>query len=324
MLNYLLHSGKNRKLPYYLRNVARAYLLPDALFRARRGALMRSLEQRPDKDYILDRVNYYCRLAAPAPLAEDKGRIGDFSLRDGHGSVYFFDTYEYLRYFPSHLRWNYRFGDVNTLLPFPSVCKSRPVGDSNENSVLLNLNKVRHFIFIHDRKPFRRKQPRAIFRGEIDGKARRRDFCRMWYGSDVCDVGEIAGARCVCPEWRRPKMTLYQHLDYQFILSLEGNDVASNLKWVMGSNSLAVMPRPTCETWYMEGRLVPDYHYVEIRPDFADLEERVRYFSAHPDEAEEILRHAHEWRAQFMDRRRERLIALLVLDKYFRMTAQQP
>lgn len=324
MLKYLLHSGKNGKLPYYLRNMARTYLLPDALFRARRKAIIESLDTRPDRDYILRRVDYYCRLSTPAPLQEDKGPIGQFSRRGGHGSVYFFDTNEYLRYFPPHLRWNYRFGDVNTLLPFPSICKSRPIGDGNENSVLLNLDKVRHFIFLHDKKPFSQKKPMAIFRGEIDGKARRQAFCRMWYGSDVCDVGEIVSRHCVCPEWRRPKMTLYEHLDYQFVICLEGNDVASNLKWVMSSNSLAVMPRPTCETWYMEGRLIPNYHYVEIRPDFSDLAERIHYFSTHPQEAEKILQHAHQWRAQFQDRRRERLISLLVLDKYFRMTAQQP
>lgn len=59
--------------------------------------------------------------------------------------------------------------------------------------------------------------------------------------------------------------TIREHLDYKFIMAIEGNDVASNLKWVMSSNSLAVMPRPTCETWFMEGTLIPDYHYIEVR-----------------------------------------------------------
>ena len=61
-------------------------------------------------------------------------------------------------------------------------------------------------------------------------------------------------------------------------MALEGIDVASNLKWVMSSNSIAVMPRPTCETWFMEGTLIPDYHYIEIKPDFSDLEERLNQY----------------------------------------------
>lgn len=76
-------------------------------------------------------------------------------------------------------------------------------------------------------------------------------------------------------------------MDYKFIMALEGNDVASNLKWVMSSNSIAVMPRPTCETWFMEGKLIPNYHYIEIKPDFTDLEERLKYYIEHPEEAQQ-------------------------------------
>jgi hypothetical protein len=37
----------------------------------------------------------------------------------------------------------------------------------------------------------------------------------------------------------------------------------------------------------------------------------------------EIIRHAHEYVSQFKDKRRENLISLLVLDKYFKMTGQK-
>ena len=67
----------------------------------------------------------------------------------------------------------------------------------------------------------------------------------------------------------------------------------------------------------MEGTLRPNYHYIEIRPDFADLEERLNYYISHPEEAENIVQHAHEYVAQFRNARREQLISLLVLKKYF-------
>ena len=118
-------------------------------------------------------------------------------------------------------------------------------------------------------------------------------------------------------------MTLFEHLDYKFVICLEGNDVASNLKWVMSSNSLAVMPRPTCETWFMEGRLIPNVHYVEIKPDYSDLRERLQYYIEHPEEAEAIIKNANEYVAQFKDNKREKLISLLVVDKYFRMTGMK-
>lgn len=107
-------------------------------------------------------------------------------------------------------------------------------------------------------------------------------------------------------------------------MSLEGNDVASNLKWVMSSNSIAVTPRLRRESWFMEGTLVPNYHYIEVRDDFSDLEQRLCYYIEHPIEAEAIIHHAHEYVDQFKDQKREKLISLLVLDKYFRLTGQQP
>lgn len=67
----------------------------------------------------------------------------------------------------------------------------------------------------------------------------------------------------------------------------------------------------------MEGTLKPDYHYIEVKPDFSDLEEKMDYYTAHSDEAQAIINHAHEYVEQFKDKQREDIISLMVLDKYF-------
>jgi hypothetical protein len=163
----------------------------------------------------------------------------------------------------------------------------------------------------------------VIFRGMIQEhshsilKKNRYDFMKMYYGDALCNLGVIDKQY---PEWYTEKLTIGEHLDYKFIMALEGNDVASNLKWIMSSNSIAVMPRPTCETWFMEGKLIPNYHYIEIKPDFSDLKERIAYYLGHPKEAEAIVRHAHEYINQFRNRKREDLISYLVLQKYFDIT----
>ena len=150
-------------------------------------------------------------------------------------------------------------------------------------------------------------------------KPRRIEFLERWWGDNMCDVGE-GGKQCVRPEWRGTMFTLQEDLYFEFVISWEGSDVASNLKWVMSSNSIAVMPQPTCETWFMEGQLIPNYHYIEIKPDYSDLRERMDYYIAHPEEAQAIINHAHEWVSQFKDKKREKLISLLVMDKYFEKT----
>lgn len=219
------------------------------------------------------------------------------------------------------LRIGYIPGDVYFTPEFPAIVKSRLLKNDNEYSVLLKLDKLRHFMFVNDPVPFSGKSNQAIFRGKIRSSRVREKFLRMYYGSAICDCG-VVGKNEGCPdEWMTSKKTIREHFDYKFIMALEGNDVASNLKWVMSSNSIAVMTRPTCETWFMEGKLIPDYHYIEIKDDLSDLEEKLNYYIAHPAEAEQIVRHAHEYVAQFFDAKRERLISLLVMEKYFAYTA---
>ena len=137
----------------------------------------------------------------------------------------------------------------------------------------------------------------------------------------MCNLGKV-NTNELNPAWKVARMTIDELLKYKFILCLEGNDVASNLKWVMSSNSLAVMPRPKFETWFMEGLLAPDYHYVSIKDDYSDLEEKLTYYIDNPDKALEIIKNANAYTAQFKHTAQEALISLLVLDKYFEKTDQ--
>ena len=82
------------------------------------------------------------------------------------------------------------------------------------------------------------------------------------------------------------------------------------------------MPRPTCETWFMEGTLIPNHHYIEVAADLSDLPERLEYYIRHPEECKAIIANAHAYVNQFRDNQREDLISLMVLDKYFRNTGQ--
>ena len=316
-LKYKLHSGKNPKIIYYIRAYA-ALLVPRFILRRRLQRLDDTVQARPDVDYIARRVHYYAKASIYPSTTPEEWTALSCEVKDTpmpRQKVYWLDAMPYARCFPKNLRWRLEWGDVNYIPPVPSIAKSRPICADNHNAVLMKLDRVRHFTFVNDRLPWRSKADRVIFRGKIGGKEPRLHFMQQYYGHHRVDAGAIDR---VNDEWTRPKMSLYAHLRYRYIMCIEGNDVASNLKWVMSSNSIAVMPRPTCETWFMEGQLVPGYHYIEVKPDFSDLIERLDYYSAHPTEAEAIVRHAHEWVEQFRDSRRERLISLLVMRRYFR------
>lgn len=197
--------------------------------------------------------------------------------------------------------------------------KSRPIGDHNARSVVMKLNVLRHYFIPRDRTAFEDKLPTAAWRGGGPRNRRRADFVARW--------GDHPGFDIAFADYRRmPEkfVTVQQLLRHRYLVSIEGNDVATNLKWIMASNSLCLMSRPTMETWFMEGRLQPGVHYVELRSDFEDLAEKVDHYETHPDEACEIVAHANAWVKRFLDGPRERLINLLVLQKYFEMTGQLP
>lgn len=322
-LQYKLHSGKNSKAAYYMQAALRD-MLPDRLYAMRLNRELERCAAMYDRDYIADRVDYYCKLSRPVTLGSDSEPIGALQ-RKGNPSTYYYDSREALQWFNPELRWHYLFGDIRDIPAEPTVVKSRALGTDNSNSVLLKLDRCRHFVYINDHLQPEEKDDRAIFRGHIGTRENRALFCRMYADNprvDAADTLPGATESHKHTSQMKPMMSFYEHLRFRYIMALEGNDVASNLKWIMSSRSAAVMPKPTCETWFMEGRLVGGVHYVEIRPDFSDLEEKMDHYSNHLDELRTIVDNANQYVAQFRDTRRERYVALLVMQKYFKMTNQ--
>lgn len=331
-ITYTLKSGKPNKALNFLWGFMKQ-LIPNAFFSQRRSNRLDKIQKRIDYHYIEQRVNYYMKInesfTVPSTDQYTKsrswiqytGEIGKYKRSMFH-TAYFLDQYEVTKWFPQHLRWSFCPGDVYFTPDTPTIVKSRLLTADNHCSVILKLDKLRHFMFVHDTKAFEDKKDMAIFRGKIRQSRVRTKFLELCFGHPMFDCG-VVGKNEGCPDqWMMPKKTIQEHLDYKFIMALEGNDVASNLKWVMSSNSIAVMTRPTCETWFMEGTLIPDYHYIEVKEDFSDLPEKLQYYIDHPQKAKEILNHAHEYVKQFQDKEREELISLLVLDKYFRLSNQ--
>lgn len=307
--------NKNTKLTYYIVNVAKL-LLPDALYRMQ---LKSRLENLQESAYIQERVDYYNKLEAPFALPDDAVTIEKFKKEKR--KTYFYDLLNYLRYFSPHLKIAYLFGDITTVPERPSFVKSRPIDGDNANSVLMNLNKIRHFIFVDDKAAYQDKKGMLVWRGKayVDHRI---EFLKRFHDNPLCNVGQTNTKHDMDVPWQKEKMSLAKQLQYKFVLCIEGNDVASNLKWVMSSNSLAFMVRPTYETWFMEGRLIPDHHYVLLKDDYSDLEEKIAYYSENTDAALEIIKNANDHVSQFKDQKREDLISLLVLKKYFEKSGQ--
>lgn len=288
-------------------------LLPRWVRRMQRRILLRGWERRPDAGHIRDRVDFYCRRAFD-PEAGGDVAASEVTPRRYH-SKYALDLGRYLRSWPGSARLCFFAGDVWENPPAPTLIKARRLGEGEDNGVLMKLNRRRHYRHPVDLVPFEEKRPILFFRGDIRYKPHRRRFLEMWSGSRLMDIGDTTPGEP--SPWTKAPVPVPEQFRYRFILVLEGNDVATALQWVMASGCVPFMTKPTVETWLMHSRMVPGVHYVEIASDFSDVEEKVRYYAAHTDEARAISEASRRWAAMFDDRRREDIISHLVLAKYF-------
>lgn len=287
---------------------------PQTLFRARlAGRLERA---RLSGEAARRRLNYYNKLQdCFAPSANAK-RISKLPFTP---TMYYYDLKEFARYFDPDLFIDLEFGDVRNVPRVPAIVKDRPICDDDRNAVIMKLDKFRHFQMPADAIAFADKLPTVVWRGDLNNPIRTR-FLKAVRGLPFCDAGSHKPNAPA--EYAKPFLSISQHQRYRYIVSLEGNDVATNLKWIMNSKSLCLMPPPTYETWFAERQLEANVHYVPLEADFSNLADHVAYFERNPAKAERIIAAANAYCRTFDDERTEQAISLLVLYKYFVLSGQ--
>ena len=317
-MKVITKNFKNNKFLYYLNGFI-SLILPKFIYRNKLDKILSSIPHKKLK-YIIRRVNYYNKIDKKAQPKSDWERLYNLKIKK-KGKTYFFDTYSLTKYFSQSLKANFLFGDINYVPSQISFVKSRPINSENHNSILLKLNKVRHFLFINDNCPVEKKKNILFGRAAVNQK-HRIEFYKKYFDNELCDLGQINKGTSH-DQWYKKKVSLDYHLRHKFILCIEGNDVASNLKWVMSSSSVAVMPKPKFESWFMEAVLVPDYHYIHIKDDYSDLEKKLKFYIKYPEKLKQISINANNYVNQFRDSNDEKIISLLVMEKFFAFTNQK-
>ena len=323
---------KNIKSFYYLRHVLAA-LVPRIFYRLQLQSELKKIKYY-DEQYIFSRLNYYNKRKGRFKVSKNamtnkelffrqiniiKENIFKKNMGVKKYTTYFFDLYKLFSFFDNRKKLDFIFGDITKTQSIPTIVKSRPIINSDD-SIILNLNKVRHFHFINDHKKFLNKKNKAVWRGYGENSEARQYFLKNYHHISIFNVGQT-GPILDAP-WVKNFMSITEQLDYKFIFCIEGVDTATSIKWVMSSNSVCVMPKPKYETWFMEGALQPDVHYIEINDDFSDAEQKIKYFIEHPNKVLKIIKNAQAHVEQFKHAKREKLISLMVLDKYFALSGQ--
>jgi len=271
--------------------------------------------QIPDKKFLEEQksnIDYYCKIDQPVSL--QKGiKLQDINLLKNSGYTY--DLYNILYPFREELRFNFIPGDITTIPDHPTFIKSRPIEGKNDNSVLLPLDSQRHFRFVNDRIRYADKLDGVVWRGAAYQEHRLR-FLESCSGLSFINAGNTAVEKNGNVSFAKPQMSIKEQLKYKFVLSLEGNDVATNLKWIMSSNSVCIMPRPKYETWFKEGTLIPNYHYIEVLDDYSNIKEIYEEFLKNEKECHSIIKNANNFVGEFLNYDQRLMTSRLVVSRY--------
>ena len=221
----------------------------------------------------------------------------------------------------------------------PVICKSVEISRNKGARYLLPLDYQRHWgeVWRVDEfdRPFRKKKSQIVWRGVTTGSFREADvtrsrhrlcLARMYERLAMHNIGfsglvQVSEGNSDIPIDRlqnmiKNRLSLSEQLDYKYLLSLEGNDVASGLKWMLYSNSVVLMPKPTCQTWACEHLLAPYVHYVPLKDDLSDLMEQYEWCESEPARCEEIAGNGREFVSSFLDEERENVLEEAVFERY--------
>lgn len=239
-------------------------------------------------------------------------------------------------------RFAVAFGDDRPLPSVPAFYRTRPV--LNPVNVVLgplglrrlydNADKVR----LHD-VPWEAKADRLVWRGATTGKFEDpRDagirgprafipFALSRITDPRIDIGYSAvvqGADTKGPPEQGERVRaavkgplgLAEQLRAKYLLALEGNDLASGLRWMMASNSLVLMPHPRYECWGGEGLMQPFKQYVPVRRDLADLEGKLAWCRQNDAACRTIAMGGKAFVAQSSDEAEDREIFDEIVEEY--------
>ena len=83
-----------------------------------------------------------------------------------------------------------------------------------------------------------------------------------------------------------------KHIEYKYILIIDGNMIASNHQWVFGSGCVPIMITHPDNNYWFKKFLKEMYHYVPVKYDLSDLEEKINWLINNDDKAHQIAKNA--------------------------------
>ena len=208
----------------------------------------------------------------------------------------------------------------------PVLTKARLIGDKN-NGILMKYEYGYHWNILNnfnDSIDWNNKINNIIWRGNCITGLQKQNNRRTFFSHNYSDKYNVGFTKPETPskfyddhiEYFKESLSIQEQLKYKYIICLEGNDVATSLKWSLMSNSVVIMSKPMIECWLMEGLLKPYVHYIPLKDDFSDLDEVVEWCKNNDSTCKEIAENSTNFMKQFMDHEMEMKIHNYLVNWY--------
>ena len=265
-------------------------------------------------------THWYCQHIVDLPRIKNI-RVLPFykSYKDLHSLMNFFHPFDKLRMDEKYRNAKYPlfYGETGKTGEVTVIRKSRRLDD--HKSVIYNFRTLRLTLpcyeAINSDIPWNRKSDNVIWRGATTGQEQRVNLVKKYY--DKYDIGFASvKQKPDLADFKKESVSIRDQLRFKFIISLEGNDVASNLRWVLSSNSIPIMKKPYWQSWIMEERLEPNVHYLELNEDLSNLEELLSWARDNDKLCQEIAQNGRDYMSQFLDEANDLPVQKLLLEEF--------
>lgn len=229
----------------------------------------------------------------------------------------FFQPFDEINKSHASTRFPLFYGEAGSTGTLPCIRKSRRVDD--ETSVIYNFRTLRLTLPCQTAMKYdiewEKKQSDVIWRGATTGQEQRVNLVENYFGKYNIGFATIK-QKPYLNHLQKPKASIKEQLTYKFIISLEGNDVASNLRWILASNSVPIMTEPYWHSWIMEERLEPYVHYLPLNESMSNLEELLEWAKENDAECKQIAENGKRYMSQFLDTNHDLMVQKQLLETY--------
>jgi len=276
-------------------------------------------------------------------IVNEKERIEFNRIQLINNDILFNDNYHHhIRYYVTDLRKDFKnseiknfniyiaLGDINTKMNKYCFTRARPIDLTDNFNILLNLDTPVHWDCLNDVNnfdiPFDKKNNKIIWRGTSTGyrggdpsNIPRVNLVNKYQNHKNKNIDIKFSHLCqnvINNNYIFNNLSMKEQLESKFLISVEGNDVASNTEWVLYSNSVVIMSKPTMCSWSMQDKLIPGIHYVEVKSDHSDLEEKYEWCLNNLEECKKIAENGKKFIEQFLDKEKEKKITNKIIEIY--------